>query len=368
MTERPIQPVAFLFPGLGDPYLGMGRELYRTLPIFRACIDRCAALLQPELGVDIRDIIYPLGAFASEDAGLSGGGRDLRRMSRDHRASSIPEECRIHEARHAQPALFIVEYALAKQWLAWGLRLETMLGYSLGEYVAACLAGVLSLQDALSLVARRAQWIESLPPGAMLAVMLPEANVVAMLGPHLALSAVNGPEFCVVSGPPEAIARAERELGERRIATRRVHASYAYHSPMMAPIAPKVARLLEGYTLKPARIPYVSNVTGALITAAQATDPAYWSAHLCKPVRFAESLGALPSPVLLEVGPGQTLSRLARSSAPTMGARILLPSMRHDADPDSDMTVLGKAIAGLLTHGALPIGEDLFEAPPAAED
>ena len=339
--------VSFMFPGLGDHYVGMGLELYRALPVFREQIDRCAALLQPELGIDIRTVMYPAGTAGAPSA--AGGEKlDLRRMlGRDGRAPST-EERRLNETRYAQPALFVIEYALTKQWLAWGVRPQSMIGYSLGEYVAACVSGVLSLQDSLNLVARRAQLIETLPPGAMLAVMLPENEVSSLLGEHLSLSAVNGPEFCVVSGPPEEIDALQKQLRERRASFRRVQSSHAFHSKMMEPIAEQVTRLVEGLELHAPQIPYVSNVTGALITAAEATDPAYWAKHLCRPVLFSTGLGALTSRALLEVGPGQTLSSLAAPSP----ERAVVPSMRHTFDPEADTSVLLKAVSRLWLSGA----------------
>ncbi|WP_394821758.1 FkbM family methyltransferase [Pendulispora albinea] len=343
--------VAFLFPGLGDHYIGMGLDLYRALPIFRNEVDRCAELLRPELGVDIRTVMHPSGTHDDAAQASPKGGLDLRRMlGRDGRAPT-PDEARLNETPNAQPALFVIEYALAKQWQAWGVNPASMMGYSLGEYVAACLAGVLSLEDSLTLVARRAQLIASLPAGAMLAIMLPEQEIAPLLGEHLSLSAVNGPEFCVVGGPPEEVDSLQKRLRERGTAVRRVQSSHAFHTKMMTPIADPVTRLVAGFTRHPPRIPYVSNVTGAPITAAEATDPAYWAKHLCQPVRFAEGLSALATltaRTLLEVGPGQTLSSLV----PQGEGRTVLPSMRHTFDPEPDTSVLLKAVSRLWLSGA----------------
>ncbi|WP_394849557.1 FkbM family methyltransferase [Pendulispora brunnea] len=356
--------IAFMFPGLGDHYLGMGLELHRTLPVFREHFDRCAELLQPELGVDIRTVIH---AASSQPTPAPRGGVDLRRMlSRDQREAS-PEEKRLNETRHAQPALFVIEYALAKQWQAWGVTPASMIGYSVGEYVAACLAGVLSLEDSLTLVARRAQLIETLPAGAMMAIMLSERELVPLLGEHLSLSAVNGPEFCVASGPPEAVDALHIKLRERGVASRRVQSSHAFHSKMMEPIADRMTRLAEGFRRNPPQIPYVSNVTGKPITAAEATDPAYWAKHLCRPVRFADGLEALDARTLLEVGPGQTLSSLVKPGS----QRTVIPSMRHAFDPKPDMAVLLGAVSRLWLSGSSVEWERFPEAPlavsPAAE-
>ncbi|WP_394839057.1 FkbM family methyltransferase [Pendulispora rubella] len=354
--------LSFMFPGLGDHYVGMGLELYRTLPVFREQVDRCAALLQPELGLDIRTVMHP--EDASAPAAPPAEKLDLRRMlGRDGRTAT-PNESRLNRTRHAQPALFVIEYALAKQWQAWGVHPQTMIGYSLGEYVAACLAGVLSIEDSLTLVARRAQLIETLPAGAMLAVTLPEREIAPLLGEHLSLCAVNGPEFCVIGGPPDEVTAFERHLRERGVAFRRVQSTHAFHSKMMDPIAERVTQLARGFTLRAPQIPYVSNVTGALITAAEATDPSYWAKHLCRPVRFADGLAALSSRAphaFLEVGPGQTLSSLVTPAHD----RVVVPSMRHGLDPESDTSVLSRA-AGQLRLTGTRVEWDLAASNEAA--
>ncbi|WP_394839095.1 amino acid adenylation domain-containing protein [Pendulispora rubella] len=346
--------VSFMFPGLGDHYLGMGLDLYRALPVFREHVDRCSALLEPELGVDLRKVMH-----ADRPQNSGGKGLDLRRMlARDGQAPT-QDESKLNETRHAHPALFVIEYALAQQWQAWGVRPEAMIGYSISEYVTACLAGVLSLEDSLTLVARRAQMVESLPAGAMLAVMLSEKEITPLLGKHLSLSAINGPEFCVVGGPPEAVDDLQKQLRQRAVASRRVQSSYAFHTKMMEPIAEGITRLVASFTRRPPQIPYVSNVTGALITDIEATDPAYWGKHLCRPVRFADGLGALASRTLLEVGPGQTLCSLVRPNS----GRTVIPSMRHAFDAKPDMSVLLKAVSRLWLGGAAVAWDCLPEAP-----
>lgn len=357
-------PAGFMFPGLGDHYVNMGLGLYEAEPAFRAEVDRCAELLRPELGQDLREVLYPPSerpgvAGVKRQASSVGQGIDLRRML--GRTADTPSEASIllNETRLAQPALFVVEYALAAAWLRRGLRIEAMIGYSLGEYVAACLAGVLSLEDSLRLVARRAQLIQGLPPGAMLAVALPEDQVAPFVGDHVAISAINGPELCVVAGPPEEVHSLERLLTGRQITCRRVQSSHAFHTPMMSPIAEQVTRLAASFRFNAPQIPYASNVTGAVITAAEATDPGYWALHLCKPVRFAEGIRALlrrPVPFWVEGGPGQTLSSLALSHAKEAGPaeRLFVASMRHAYDTQSDMAVLLNAASRLGLEGASP--------------
>lgn len=347
------RPVAFMFPGLGDQYVDMGRALYDALPVFSAEVDRCAAILQPVLGVDIRELLYPPrpgaeGALASPSQGL-----DLRMMLR--RASTAPRvETPLNRTVFAHPALFVIEYALAAQLRAWGIEPELMIGYSLGEYVAACLAGVLSLEDSLTLVARRAQLVERLPAGAMLAVAMPEAEIGSLLGKHLSLSAINRPDMCVVGGPPEEIEALEKELSARGAAARRVQSSHAFHTPAMRPIAEELTKLVASYDLRPPRVPYVSNVTGALIDASEATSAEYWTTHLCSPVRFFDgvrTLAAVSERVLIEVGPGRTLSSMATfsgvSGTKNKGKRLVMGSMRHPFDRQSDLAVLLQVVRKL---------------------
>ncbi|WP_437670500.1 FkbM family methyltransferase [Sorangium sp. So ce131] len=364
VAEPGDRPLVFMFPGLGDHYINMGRDLYRCEPTFREQVDLCAELLKPEIGLDIRSVIYPgpeasggASAPADEPQGATKQGIDLRKMLGRGREAPSGADVLLNQTRLTQPALFVVEYALAKVWQKWAPRVDAMIGYSLGEYVAACIAGVLSLEDALTLTARRAQMIEDLPPGGMLAVSLPEAQVRQLLGDHLSLSAVNGPEFCVVSGPREEVLALEKRLAEQGTASRRVQSSHAFHSRMMDPIAERLTRLVETYALKPPQIPYASNVTGELITAEQATDPAYWAAHLSSPVRFADGIGKLlqrPERLFLEVGPGQTLSSLVllRPEGEPPSERVIVPSMRHAYDVQPDGAVLLKALSRLWLAGA----------------
>ncbi|MEU0082503.1 acyltransferase domain-containing protein, partial [Micromonospora tulbaghiae] len=268
------KPVAFLFPGLGDHYLDIGRDLYRDFPVFRAAVDSCAEALTGDLGLDIRAVVFPgnchTGTGPGSGTGTGSSAFDLRRMLGRGTGPQSENERRLNTTRLAQPALFVIEYALARLWESWGARPSLMIGYSLGEYVAATLAGVLSLQDALTLVARRAALIDELPEGAMLAVMLPEQEVTPLLGQDVSLSAVNGPEFCVAAGPVAAVEALEGTLRERGVVCRRVQTTHAFHSSMMEPIAGRVTELARTLTLNPPSIPYISNVTGEPITDEQA--------------------------------------------------------------------------------------------------
>ena len=349
--ELQDQPVAFLFPGQGTQYVGMARDLYTAEPTFCETIDRCAELLIPHLGLDLRDLLYP--DLKIED----------RRWRIEDTESSILNPLSsildLDQTWLAQPALFVVEYALARLWMVWGVRPQALIGHSVGEYVAACLAGVFSLNDALALVAARGRLMQQLPVGAMLAVSLPEQQVQTLLDGRISLAAVNGPSLCVVAGVPDAVAALEQRLAERGVACRLLHTSHAFHSTMMDPIVESFVEMVRNVALHPPTIPFVSNVTGTWIAAEQATDPAYWAHHLRKTVRFTEGIDTIlqePRQVLLEVGPGRTLSTFARQQ-PEAEGRIVLASLRHPQDPQPDvafvLTTLGQLwLAGVRVDWA----------------
>jgi phthiocerol/phenolphthiocerol synthesis type-I polyketide synthase E len=289
--EPRTRSVVFMFPGQGSQYVNMGLDLYRSKETFREHVDHCSEILRPLLGLDLRTILYP-----SEEQTESATRK-------------------LVETNLTQPAVFVVEYAVARLWMQLGLQPSKMIGHSIGEYVAACLAGVFSLEDALSVVATRGRMMQQLQPGAMLTVALTEQEVVPLLDENLSLAAVNGSQVCVVAGAEEAISEFEERLNKRNIVSRRLHTSHAFHSAMMEPILSEFSAQVSKVKLQSPSIPFVSNVTGNLITAAAATDPNYWARHLRQTVRFSEGLNLLlkeREQILLEVGPGQTLSMLAK--------------------------------------------------------
>ena len=301
----------FLFPGQGAQYAGMARGLYEREPVFREELDRCAELLRPHLGLDLRAVIF------SDDAD------------------------RLKQTALTQPALFAVEYAIAKQWMAWRIVPESMIGHSVGEYVAACLAGVFSLEDALALVAERGRLMQSLPSGSMLAVPMPAAGVEPMLSGSVSIATINAPDRCVVSGPSDEIARLEAELAGRGIQAKRVGTSHAFHSPMMDPILDAFRdRVAQTVRSAPA-LRWMSNLTGTWITSEQATDPAYWASHLRQAVRFADCVATLAAEgrkrVFIECGPGRTMSSLVKRQVP---GSVSINSIRHLEDAGDDVEVL----------------------------
>ena len=346
------RPVAFLFPGLGNHYPGMAADLYRDEPVFRATVDHCCGLLAPVLGSDLRGLLFPPGGRAAE---AGPAQLDLRRLVRDSVAPAASADRRLLRTAWSQPAMFVIEYALARLWMHWGIAPRAFLGFSIGEYVAACLAGVLSLEDALLLVARRAQAIERLPEGAMLAVSLGEAEVSRRLAGNLALAAIATPEVTVVAGPPDEILDLEKTLAADGVVSRRLQTTHAFHSPLLRLVAAELRALLGKLALQPPEIPFLSNVTGTWITPREATDPEYWLRHLLGTVRFADGVAELLREryLLLEVGPGQTLSSWALQCG--RGEPVVaLPSLGHAQDPRSDHEVLLGALGQLWVHGVIP--------------
>ncbi|MBW4556586.1 MAG: SDR family NAD(P)-dependent oxidoreductase [Trichormus sp. ATA11-4-KO1] len=318
--------IVFMFPGQGAQYVDMGKELYQTEPIFQEQIDLCCELLQPHLGLDLRSVIYPT------ESELQAAAEKLQQTA------------------ITQPALFVVEYALAKLWMSWGISPSTMIGHSIGEYVAACLAGVFSLEDALALVAIRGRLMQQLPVGAMLSVAKSAAEMKNLLNENLSLAASNAPALCVVSGTHAAIDTIHQQLTALDVECRRLRTSHAFHSEMMEPIMEPFIKEVKKVKLNPPQIPLISNVTGTWITAEQATNPHYWGTHLRQTVEFTAGISTLlqePNRILLEVGPGRSLCTLAQKHSDVVG----LCSLRHPQEKQSDVAFLLTTLGKLWLYG-----------------
>ncbi|MEO6196029.1 MAG: amino acid adenylation domain-containing protein, partial [Thermoanaerobaculia bacterium] len=327
------RPVAFIFPGQGAQHVGMGRDLYESEPVFREEIDRAAAHLAPRLGLDLRHVLYPAAGGEAEAA------RQLARTA------------------IAQPALLLVEVALARLLGSWGVRPRAMLGHSLGEYAAAVLAGVFTLEAALDLVAERGRLIEQVgDAGTMLAVPLSEAEIAPFLGGEVHLAALNAPSLVSVAGPAAAVAELISRLAAEGVVAMPLQVAFAGHSPQTEPaVAPFQARVAAVGPKAP-EIPFVSSSSGAWIDAAEAADPGYWARHLRQPVRFSdgvETLRALePGMAFLEVGPGAGLAPLIRWHLSSPGERPVVAAMRQPKDTSSDLATLLGALGRLWVSGA----------------
>ncbi|SEQ79860.1 Acyl transferase domain-containing protein [Lentzea xinjiangensis] len=317
--------VVFLFPGQGSQHAGMAARLADEEPVFRAALDECAA----HLPFDLDEVLA--------DAGL------------------------LQRTRFTQPALFAVEYALARLWERWGVRPAAMLGHSVGEYVAACLAGVFSPEDALKLVTARGELMDALPAGAMLSV--PMGADELELPDDVCLAASNAPAMSTVAGTVEAIDRFAAGLS---VPSRRLHTSHAFHSSMVDPVLGAFAERVGEVELRAPRVPFASNVSGTWITAAEATDPGYWVRHAREAVRFSEGLRTLLAggPVnLLEAGPGNVLTTLARQHDLAAGGHAAFGSLRHPRedkhDLDTVLTALGRLwISGVPVDLAAPTADE----------
>ncbi|WP_211260728.1 polyketide synthase [Pseudoxanthomonas dokdonensis] len=277
--------VVFMFPGQGSQYLGMGRQLHEREPVFREAFDRCAELLQPEMNQDLRALVF---------------GNDEQAL--------LPTAV-------MQPSLFAIEYALAQWWLAQGVQPVAMIGHSVGEFVAATLAGVFELPDALRLVARRGRLMQSMPGGAMLSVRLPLASLLPRLPASLSLAAENAPGACVVAGEHQAIAGFQQQLESDSIACRLLRTSHAFHSSMMEPVVPAFRAEVEAVARQAPSVPIVSTALADWLDRDSAVSADYWARHLREPVRFSSAVARvldLPGRALLEVGPRSTLSLLSR--------------------------------------------------------
>jgi acyl transferase domain-containing protein len=323
--------VAFLFPGQGAQHVGMALGLYRDEPEFAAEIDACARILQPILGLDLRSLIYAPPEH-HDDAGR-----------------------RLAETAITQPALFAVELALARLWISWGVKPAAMIGHSLGEYVAACLAGVLSREQAASIVAARGRLMQAQPRGTMMAVALSASDLQSWLTPEVVIAAFNAPALNVVAGPEPAIQTLEEKLAASNIRCRPLATSHAFHSPMMDGALDPFRRELESARLQAPTQPWISCVTGDLITPQQATDPEYWVAQLRHPVRFSDGVRRLSQDTtlaLLEVGPGRGLSTLVRQHTDRPPQQAVITCL--DVEPGNEMRSMLHALGSLWVAGYSP--------------
>lgn len=278
--------LVLMFPGQGNQFVNMGVELYRENPVFRESIDRCAGLLNPLLDMDIREVLYPSENDRERAAGLIG----LTYIT--------------------QPAIFMVSYAVARVFQSYGLKPDALIGHSVGEYVAAVISGIMTLEDALKTVAFRGKLVYELPEGSMLAVLMEEPQLKQILPDELDIAVINSPELVVVSGPTEDIRSFAKRLDKEKVFNKTLQTSHAFHSRMMQACLDRFREFFQGVVLHAPGIPIISTVTGATLSADQAKDHEYWVQHVLEPVRFSDAATQMlssPSVVFLECGPGQSL-------------------------------------------------------------
>lgn len=332
--------VVFMFPGQGSQYVNMGRDLRESEPVFRTHFDQCCTLFTKELGTDLRTVIFP---------GPGEEGKAAEQLKR---------------TVFTQPALFTMHYSLAKLWMHWGIMPDAMIGHSIGEFAAACLAGIFSLEDAVKLVAHRGRMMQDLPEGSMLSVRAPEEEVARRLSPACSIAANNGPRLCVASGPHEDIAKLQAALEKDGITCKLLVTSHAFHSPMMEPMVEPFGKVVESVQLHTPRIPIVSTVTAQWLKDEEACSPSYWSNHVRATVRFAQAVkfawtdtgetGAKAwagSRVMLEVGPRATATTLARQQSSDSKKHVAVSSLGSDAGNGEELTHLLKAVGGLWQSG-----------------
>lgn len=328
VAESTARPVVFMFSGQGAQYVNMGMELWRTEPIFRETLNQCLEKIGSHLDRDLRQVIFP-GADDTEQAAEM-----------------------LKQTAYTQPALFCIEYALARQWMGWGIQPEAAIGHSIGEYVAACLAGVFSLEDALALVAARGRLMQDLPAGAMLAVPMPENKAIEYVTDDVVLALMNAPSLCVFSGMETSIDTLSERLRRDGIEGRLLQTSHAFHSPMMEPILKPFADLVRRIDMHHPRIPVISNVTGNWLTAEQATSAEYWTRHLRETVRFSDGIERLMADnnrVFLEIGPGRTLCTFVNQHH--RAGVVTVSSLRHPQEENCESAYLMMALSKLWTAG-----------------
>tara|TARA_R110000850_G_scaffold67188_2_gene149516 strand:+ start:23662 stop:30225 length:6564 start_codon:yes stop_codon:yes gene_type:complete len=340
-ASHPSPSLVFMFPGQGAQHVGMGRHLYETETVFRAEVDRCADILKPLLNLDLRKVLYPAAA-------------DAETAAETLRATQL-----------AQPAIFTISYATAKLWQSWGLEAQHMIGHSVGEFVAATLAGVFELEDALSILAERARLMQSMPAGGMLAVRVPEEDARKFASEDVAIAGVNSPKLTVLSGTHAALDALKAKLDEEGIGTITLHTSHAFHSSMMEPVMAPFAEIVGRFALKIPQKDFYSSLTGKLIEARDAQDPEYWARQLRNAVRFAPGISELAEQtgcVFLECGPGQNLSTSTRQILSKAHQAQVIASLPHAGAADANDAEHFSEALGRLWMAGIEVPEARFYA------
>ena len=325
------QSIYFMFTGQGAQYVNMCRDLYEQEAVFKEAVDECADILTAHLGLNLTELLYPADATTEASAAE-----------------------KLAQTNITQPALFTIEYAMSKLLESWDIHADGMIGHSIGEYVAACLSGLFSLEDALKLVAARGRLMQSMPKGSMLVVPQNEQDVSAYLNDEISLAGINAPGLSVLSGTDQAIDALASEIEKNNIDTTRLHTSHAFHSSMMDPILDEFKSLFQDVTFGQIEKPFISNVSGDWIDAEEVSTADYWAQHLRGTVRFSDGMSTLMSnsnAVFVECGPGRTLSTFARQSEQKAAGHNIVQTIRHIKQVENDVYVARAALGRLWLSG-----------------
>ena len=340
--EHRNPPVVFLFGGQGTQYVNMGLNLYRDEPLFRAVVDDCCEYLKPYLGRDLRELLYP--------------------QSGDEKTAHTA----LQDTFFTQPAIFVIEYALARFWQSLDIEPAMMAGHSIGEFVAATLAGVWELEDSLGIIALRGRLMQNLPRGSMMAVSSGADSIMKTLPATLQIASNNAPGLCVVSGPEADVVRFQKQLEAENIVCRHLHTSHAFHSAMMDPMVEPLREAVAKIRLRPPAKPFVSTVTGRPITSAETTDPKYWANHARATVEFSKAIRHLRDSdqgydLFLECGPRSTLCSLARQHFTPNHPCTAIPTFADTQENNTEWATLLSAVGSLWQNG-VSIDWDAFYA------
>ncbi|QDV63563.1 polyketide synthase [Crateriforma conspicua] len=332
-SPRP-RDLVFMYPGQGTQYVRMGQDLYEHSTVFRDCLDECSEILLPLLERDLREVMFP------------------------PRGDEAASEEILRNTRFTQPALFALGVSLSRMWMAWGFEPSAMIGHSIGEFAAACVSGVFTLDVGLKLITERGRLMQELPGGSMLSVRKPGSDVETMLWGDMAIASYNGPNLCVVAGPTDQVSQLQPKLEGDSVVCRRLHTSHAFHSPMMDPVVQPFQQFAEQFEFAAPNIPILSTVTGQWMTDHEATNPEYWANHLRAPVRFSSAIQRVwseddgdPTRILLELGPRKTLSSLAKQHAASPKQQLAYPTLSDRADNQAEWSATTTAIAQLWASG-----------------